>query len=300
MAGRGKREKWLYLLVEGDASKRREAAKKLGEMGDATTVPALISALSDPTWRVRRNAAQALGQIGDTRAVEPLIALLSDVSLGVRRKATISLGQLANPRAVEPLCAQLQEDAERLGAETAVALKLIGPTSVLGLCRILDDSQNASNRLASQIIRFIAYDQRKGFEVLQGLLECEQLTAEQRYRGLETLRRVRPFFWTPDILGGPVDRYCLYLWQSARRDIPPVVRKNAQAVLDYMTLARASDGSAATGSDVLLRAAQSSTSENDGTKTFLRGSQAGSPLETSGTRPGLWARLRERFRLHRI
>lgn len=68
-------------LSDKDVDKRREAADKLGELGDPKAVEALISALNDEDQDVKINTAWALGLIGDERAVGPLIEALDDEDL---------------------------------------------------------------------------------------------------------------------------------------------------------------------------------------------------------------------------
>ena len=62
------------------------------------TVEALIAALEDEDKSVRRDAAKALGDIGDARAVEPLIAALKDESKYVRGRVMVVLGRLGDVR----------------------------------------------------------------------------------------------------------------------------------------------------------------------------------------------------------
>jgi HEAT repeat protein len=49
----------------------------LGTIGDKAATPTLIKALRDPQESICRNAAKALGEIGDAQAVEPLLATLN-------------------------------------------------------------------------------------------------------------------------------------------------------------------------------------------------------------------------------
>jgi HEAT repeat protein len=72
-------------LKHGDRDVRWEAAKVLGQIGDAAAMDALIAALEDG-W-VREGAARALGEIGAS-AIEPLSAALKDQDRGLRKAAT--------------------------------------------------------------------------------------------------------------------------------------------------------------------------------------------------------------------
>jgi hypothetical protein len=60
-------------LENGDISARMQAAKRLGEMKAKRAVPQLITALNDPNPYVRGWAAWALGEIGEPSTVDALI-----------------------------------------------------------------------------------------------------------------------------------------------------------------------------------------------------------------------------------
>jgi HEAT repeat protein len=65
-----------------DREERIFASKALGEIGDASAVPALIAVLevgnsNDDTGR---QASKALGKIGDPQAIEPLLAIFRKAS----------------------------------------------------------------------------------------------------------------------------------------------------------------------------------------------------------------------------
>lgn len=98
------------------------AAKVLGEIGDARAIEPLVQALRDVTAKelftpyyfntsdVRVSAAKALGEIGDARAVEPLIQALKDENFWVRANAAKALGKIGDARAVEALLQVLKDD----------------------------------------------------------------------------------------------------------------------------------------------------------------------------------------------
>ena len=90
----------LPLLSDKDEFVRREAAYALGEIGEASSAPALIQRLvNDKIPEVRSAAAIALGKVGSLDAIGPLTAVFSarpteDNEL-LRRGAARSLGQIA-------------------------------------------------------------------------------------------------------------------------------------------------------------------------------------------------------------
>ncbi len=70
---------------------RDVAVWALGRTGGEGALQPVLSALSDPRWRVRREAAEALGNIEDDRAVPALKAALEDDAVVVREWAARSL-----------------------------------------------------------------------------------------------------------------------------------------------------------------------------------------------------------------
>jgi HEAT repeat protein len=129
---------------------RMQAAKRLGDIGDARAVQPLIAVLNDEKAGIRaadalvqigkssveplivtlkskspiarRNAAIALGKIGDIRGVNSLIYALRDNDLIVRRNAAQALGEIRNTRAVEPLINALTDKVPIVRRYAASAL----------------------------------------------------------------------------------------------------------------------------------------------------------------------------------
>jgi hypothetical protein len=108
------------LRPDHQALTRAHAAEALGEIRDATAIPALIEALKDPYRLVRSYAARALGKmdcVESSAATDPLIAVLQkDEFFGARAEAAEALGR------VFKCCKQANlADSELLKrAETAV------------------------------------------------------------------------------------------------------------------------------------------------------------------------------------
>jgi HEAT repeat protein len=120
----------------------KAAAGALVEIGTPAVAP-LVAALKDSDTHVQWQAARALGQIGDARAIEPLIAALEDVEIDwtVCRTAAEALGQVGDARAVKPLIAVLERDFYAPEAEKD-ALGHIGDSYVRGvLSNVLTDSR---------------------------------------------------------------------------------------------------------------------------------------------------------------
>src|SRR2546430_5680448 len=66
------------LFNDRDTAVRVDAARSLGEIGDARAVEFLVTAMTD--LDVRPQAVEALGKIGDRRAVPSLVAVVTGSS----------------------------------------------------------------------------------------------------------------------------------------------------------------------------------------------------------------------------
>jgi HEAT repeat protein len=87
----------LITLVEKhqDALIRQVSAVALGDLRDVDALPALVGALSDPSWVARQAACEALGKIGDKSAVLALVDALEDRHQAVRLAATDAIARLS-------------------------------------------------------------------------------------------------------------------------------------------------------------------------------------------------------------
>ena len=66
------------LKKSSDAGKRAKAARELGKARDASAIPALAEALSDPSEKVRREVVLALAQIHQSETLDALIKATQD------------------------------------------------------------------------------------------------------------------------------------------------------------------------------------------------------------------------------
>lgn len=89
-------EHWLRKLESSIAGVRSHAAWQLGQLSDASTVPALVQLLqSDGNEDARLTAAWALGELGDPAAIPALEAAReADESEDVRSQAWEALRAL--------------------------------------------------------------------------------------------------------------------------------------------------------------------------------------------------------------
>lgn len=85
------------VLWDGDGP-RRDAATRLGRLGDTRAVPSLAAALDADDADLRAAAAGALGRLGDERATGPLVGLLADRA----RSGTTTVSEVAK-KALETL-----------------------------------------------------------------------------------------------------------------------------------------------------------------------------------------------------
>jgi len=104
-------EKLEKLKDAHDAGLRFNAALALGEIGHASAVPHLITALRDRDSEVRRSAVMALGKIGHPSALPHLAKALADENVNVGTTAAEALGTLKDVSAVPPLVEALQNDS---------------------------------------------------------------------------------------------------------------------------------------------------------------------------------------------
>jgi HEAT repeat protein len=114
-------------LKDPDSKVRRNAAEKLGERRDASTIRALIEVLKYQNPLVREVAAMALGMIGDAEGVPALIEALVSGNMFVREKAAEALGKIGKP-AVPALIRLLNDELERDRWHSAVVLGEIKDT----------------------------------------------------------------------------------------------------------------------------------------------------------------------------
>ena len=140
------------LLTILDSNVGYHAAEALGKIGQPAVSP-LIVALGHKNNDVRENAARALGNIGDARAVAPLILALDDKAMGVREYAAQALGKLGDTRAVAPLITALGDVESTIRSKAVEALGKLGDArAVLHLIPILDDSNSVTRSLAVETL----------------------------------------------------------------------------------------------------------------------------------------------------
>ncbi len=124
-----------------DPSVRRYLAIVLGHLADASSVPALLDAISpdEPDQETRLNATWALGRCRDGRAETALVALLDDPFEGQRKTAAFALGDLGDKGACDALARHLTDPVVDVQWNCATALARLGdPRAVPTLTAMLD------------------------------------------------------------------------------------------------------------------------------------------------------------------
>lgn len=129
---------------------RRDAAKALGDMGDAMAMERLISALKDPSRDVRDAVAEAIGKMGgDPRAVETVAGNLKSGKTIEREEAVVALGKIKHKSGVEHLLPALKDQDCFVRQSAAAALGEIGdPGAIEPLTQVLKDEDRDVRRAA--------------------------------------------------------------------------------------------------------------------------------------------------------
>ncbi len=133
----------LAAMVEAEPNQflRRRTVGFLGsaECRDANACWAgelLISALRDPSPKVRRGAAESLGRLGYEPGAKPLLRLLAEQEPLVKIAAIRALARLKCLQAMDPLTELAQSNEKRVRAAASRALrKITGLSADLSGCR---------------------------------------------------------------------------------------------------------------------------------------------------------------------
>jgi HEAT repeat protein len=125
------------------AALHEDIAEALGEMGDNTSVPYLIRALSSGEVWVRAKSARSLAKLGDPQAIRPLILLLDDDSDTVREnaiKALVELGAIGASDALIRLAAF--DESSEVRSQAVKALGRLRIQEAIPHLRKLRDEEN--------------------------------------------------------------------------------------------------------------------------------------------------------------
>lgn len=129
------------LQSDKDPNVRQACATALYRLGNSSSIPVFIEALSDTSDGVRFSAAQALGAFRSKKAVPDLLKTLTEVSASMRRIAAKSLGDIGDTSAapgLRPLLTDPHQDVRRSAARALGILK--DSESIVPLKKLLKDS----------------------------------------------------------------------------------------------------------------------------------------------------------------
>ena len=153
-------EPLLVILQRSDFDVMREAAAiALGLIGDAQAVKPLIRATKDTYPKVRKAAAQALGKIGDPQAAEALLKALSDAFPEVREQAMQAIRALGDVHAIKPLAAlygdPIKYDRDLREAADRVVQEIASsgkPGAVETLISVVQEYDGGARSLAGRVL----------------------------------------------------------------------------------------------------------------------------------------------------
>lgn len=127
-------ERLIQTLRDWSPGSRRQAAERLGNLGDVRAVGPLCQELENGHWFVRKRAAIALAKMG-TPAVEPLCRLLREGNENVRVLAAWALGRIDDMQALRSLCCALKDKDWNVRKQAADALGNMGRREALPALR---------------------------------------------------------------------------------------------------------------------------------------------------------------------
>jgi HEAT repeat protein len=119
-----------------EPSVRHLAARHLGHLRHREAVPSLVALLSDDDRAVRLAAVRALGDLGEASTGPALRAVAeTDSDPGIRSWALVAVGKTRDPQAMTFLIGELQRSDVELRRVAAFALGELGDRRALGALR---------------------------------------------------------------------------------------------------------------------------------------------------------------------
>lgn len=142
------------LLESPDRDTRRLAVEALGQLGQKSVVSGIRGLLkSDPHDQVRAAAARALGELRDAESLPLLEELLSE-GTQVQMQAVIAMGAIGSEEAIPALLAQLRHTATEVRYHACNALAQIGNLANTDpVAALLDDNDAMVRRGAEAALK---------------------------------------------------------------------------------------------------------------------------------------------------
>lgn len=149
----------LVDLLEGSEvqpAQRIAAAKALGRLGDASTIPALMAALESEDLRLAAQAAESLGALGAEEAVPALRALLLAENPTVPSAVAEALAAIATPEAMAALMDALGGETMASSRHAAMSsLEAMGSSAVASLLAAASSRDPGTQRDAVELLGWI-------------------------------------------------------------------------------------------------------------------------------------------------
>jgi len=213
-------------LNASDASIREKAAKKLAELAPEKAkeyrITRYINDLKDPDVQVRASAASLLGDIGDASTVQPLISALNDNEALVRKNAVTSLGQIyiklkdatAIKPAIETLVSLLQDESEMVSQAAATTLTELGEPAVEALSSSLQSDNSELRAIALEILGKIKPENKQEYKLTRYINDLKDQKVYVRANAA-------------DALGSIYNEQAVIPLIEALKDVDKTVRQNA-------------------------------------------------------------------------
>jgi HEAT repeat protein len=114
------------LEKDGDAMARAQAAYYLGKFQHKPAIPLLIKSTGDSSIFVRQESVWALGEIKDASVLPALLNLLEKNSnIEVRKRSADALKKINDPKAIDGLIEQLDDINQSVAYASLQALRAI-------------------------------------------------------------------------------------------------------------------------------------------------------------------------------
>lgn len=265
----------LERLHAAEPKTRQKAIEALSRLNEVEMSAQIIAPLRsivalDEARKVRAAAARLLGELKEPQAIEALHGALSDRSALVRGPAVRALAVARPPELLQWILPLAGDKGITVRAAVSEVLIAYIPFPVGLVCRemVVPSTKNSRGTMLEVLAEW-----QYGLKVdaARLVLACAEITPAQRWDCLGLLSAARPnSLFASRQLVYP-QRFVEIVVQSGSE--PPEVRQGAQAVLDYLSLGRASQSDFRAERAELMRAAKSDVADEDGS-ALLRGAES--------------------------
>jgi HEAT repeat protein len=179
-------------IIDRDMLVREAAIGALGDIADASALPALATVLNDPDWRIRAAVARAMGSFKPSDADAILLVALKDPVAWVRAPAAASMGLCHDVAHWDVLVPLLGDEDEWVRRSAAIALARLGrKEGVPELLLALKDKGEPTPSIRTVIVELIGdLGDIRAVDTLRGLAELDRLS-EVREAATRALARIQ-------------------------------------------------------------------------------------------------------------